>query len=297
MDFKNTDIIVVNSPYHDFPLFRKFLIDHHHYFNKVHYVFSYNSHDWEVLKNSLYDYSQIAMSSMPFANFLWSDHEKMNHEGRPDGRLTDYRDVATNMGLDASTSDGILFIEPDIRLDSLDYLLNLPGTFDLVAHCELHGLLLSPSLYWVKRSVIDQTSRWFTSTSLPLFSPMRVLTSGAESNDIPIADKILVDHTPQGGDHWRCFNSQVLGIITNAHLFNDRTYEGFKHYGAIIQTSHNFRQGKYYEKGDFLYNIPQLLDLVNRSLQCGAPLDQRYINEWNTHIANIKAIEAQNSQL
>jgi hypothetical protein len=290
MNFKNTDIVVINAPEHDFPLFRKFLIDHHHLFNKIHYVYSYNSRSWSSMVNGPYDYTHITQKTLPFANFIWADHNDMETY-RKDGKLTDFRDHAQNVGLDASNSDAILFIEPDIRLDSLDYLLNLPDTFDVVAHCDGEPKL-SPSLFWIKRSIIDKTSRWFTSTPEPLFYPMRKMKEGINSK-LPISERIYTEPEPCGGDHFRFFNSEVYGLTTNMHLFDHDSYAGYIHYGAIITTAYHFRHNDYYVD---VYGQRHLLhgsvieDWIDRSLNCGVQQDERFIKEWTTHLANIERL-------
>lgn len=284
MNLKNTDIVVINSPEHDFPLFRKFLIDHHHHFNKIHYIYSYNSISWESMKKGPYDYTQITLQTLPFANFIWVDHNDMR-DYRKDGKLTDFRDQAQNVGLDASTSEAILFIEPDIRLDNLNYLLNLRNTFDVVANCD-NEPKMDPSLFWIKREVIDKTSRWFTSTPEPLFYPMRKLSEGVNSK-LPISKRIYTVPHPCGGDHFRFFNSEVMGLTTNLHFFNSDIYPEFFHYGGIITTTYHYRKNNYYVKGCQLHG-DAMRDWIPRSLECDVPQDPRFIKEWNTHLENIE---------
>jgi hypothetical protein len=295
VNFKNTDIIVINAPEHDFPLFRKFLIDCHHLFNKVHYVYSYNSHVWATVKGGEYDYTQITEKTLPFANFLWSDHRHMIEHGRKDNKLTDFRDHAENVGLDASNSEAVLFIEPDIHLTDMDYLLNLPDTFDFVAHHVDQQLIMDPSWFWIKRDVIEKTQRWFTSTAEPLFSDMRYLKTDDDSMRKPWQDRVYASNTAHGGDHYRKFNSEVLGITTNAHLFTRHTYPQFRHYGGVIQTINLYRQNNYQCNG-IVYHESVINEMIPLSLQCGVELDDRYVTEWTRHLSNIQQIKTNPSQ-
>lgn len=292
MNLKNTDIVVINAPEHDFPLFRKFLIDNHHHFNKIHYIYSYNSRAWESEKNGPYDYTHITKQTLPFANFMWVDHNDMESY-RKDGKLTDFRDQAQNVGLDASTSDAILFIEPDIRLDSLDYFFNLPDTFDVVANCD-NEPKLDPSLFWIKREVIEKTSRWFTSTPEPLFYPMRRFKENAKSK-LSIADRMYTVSHPCGGDHFRFFNSEVMGLTTNMHLFDHDSYPGFFHYGGIITSAVHYRRNNYYTIGGdgnrWQLHGNVMVDWIPRSLACDVPQDPKFIKEWTTHLENIERLK------
>jgi len=291
MNFKNTDIVVINAPEHDFPLFRKFLIDNHHHFNKIHYIYSCNSRTWAPMKDGPYDYTHITTQTLPFANFIWADHNDM-FDYRKDGKLTDFRDHAQNVGLDASTSEAILFIEPDIRLDNLDYLFNLPDTFDVVTNCD-NEPKMDPSLFWIKREIIDKTSRWFTSTPDPLFYPMRRLREGAKSK-LSIADRIYTLPQPSGGDHFRFFNSEVYGLTTNMHFFDSDIYPEFFHYGGIITTAYHYRRGNYYTVGGdgqrWQLHGNVMCDWIPRSLKCDVPQDPRFIKEWTEHYENIERL-------
>lgn len=281
MNFKNTDIIVVNSPNIDFPLFRKFLIENHHYFNKIHYVFYYNSITWENKFKYQYNYSELAESTMPFANFYWADEKN-----KDESLINDTRNMATNLGLNNidKNVEGVLFLEPDIIVNNINYLLELPHTFDFVGYCEISSYRLSPSFLWVKKNIIDMTSRNFTATPSPVFSDIRKLTLPAWST-VPIKDRITTFVTPCGADSFDKFTSELLGITTNAHLFHNYSFD-FEHLGAIIQTIQHFRDGRYK-----IYDLVKIKNYFIKTLEeCDHILNKEYIQEVNIHLQNINQI-------
>lgn len=286
MDFTKTDIVVVNTCEHDFPLFRKFLINNHHHFNKVHYVFSYQPRD--VLK---YDYSNTVMKSMPFANFIWADHNEIV-TWRKDGLPSDFRDHATNLAVDQSTSDAILFLEPDILIGSIDYLLNLPNDLDIIAHCEDVSFRLSPSFIWTRRSLIDKTRRWFISSSGQLiFEKIVRFKSGPDvieghqyvPNPIPIKDRFVVSEGKDAADHFDQFSSELILQSTNAHFINHRSFD-FWHLGGIIPCINHMRQNIY----ENVYELRHLGPFLENNLNCGVSLDPLYIEETQIQLQNIR---------
>lgn len=286
MDFSKTDIVVVNTCDHDFPLFRKFLIDNHHHFNKVHYVFSHQPRN--VHK---YDYSATVMKSMPFANFIWADHNEIV-TWRKDGLLSDFRDHATNLAIDQSTSDAILFLEPDIMIGNIDYLLNLPNDLDIIAHCEDSSFRLSPSLIWTRRKLIDKTRRWFISSSGQfIFDNIVRFKSGPDivdgdhyvPNPIPIKDRFVVSKGKDAADHFDQFSSELILESTNAHFINHRSFD-FWHMGGIISCINHMRQNIYQD----IYEFTSLGPFLEKSLNCGVLLDPLYIEETQTHLRNMR---------
>jgi hypothetical protein len=279
MNFKNTDIIVVNLVNHDFPLFRKFLINNHQHFNKIHYVVNGSGHQFNNTES--YNYLDVVKRSLPFADIVYAYHEDIDHS-----KPTDTRCYSTNLALDRSTSESVLFLEPDVIIGNMDYLLNLPDTFDYVAHCEDSTYRLSPSLIWAKRNLIDATSRQFLyGHNFPF---IRKLVEPPESST-PIADRIRYFPGPIGADHFDFFTGELLGLSTNAHFINHRSFD-FWHMGAVIQTMHLFRCGVYESNGVPIYNYPMMINYLQRTLDCGVELDDRYIKECTAHIQNMNAV-------
>jgi len=286
MDFSKTDIIVVNTCDHDFPLFRKFLIDNYHRFNKVHYVFSYQPYN-----SYKYDYSATVMSSMPFANFIWADHNEIV-TWRTDGLPSDFRDHATNKAIDQSKSESILFLEPDIILGNIDYLLNLPNDLDIVAHCEDFSFRLSPSFIWTRRQLIDKTRRWFISSGPQLiFDNIVRFKSGPDinvngefvPNPIPIKDRFVVSNGKDGADHFDQFSSELILQSINAHFINHRSFD-FWHMGGIISCINHLRQNIY----ENIYDFSRLGPYLEKGLRCGVMLDPLYVQETNIHLQNMR---------
>ena len=290
MDFSKTDIIVVSLPDQDFPLFRKFLIDNHHLFNKIHYVFSYQPNSLDPK----YDYSKTIMDSMPFANFIWADHNEIP-TWRKDGLLSDFRDHATNKAIEQSNSEAILFLEPDIIVGDIDYLLKLPNDLDIIAHCEDTSYRLSPSLIWTRRSLIDKTRRWFTASSQFIFDNVVKFTSGPDvmiigptggvyyPNPIPIKERFFVYEGKQATDHFDQFTSELILQSTNAHFINHRSFDFF-HMGGVVATMWHLRKDIY--KG--VYELDKLGRYMERCLNCGITLDPRYVEETKHHLINLR---------
>jgi hypothetical protein len=294
MDFSKTDIIVVNTVDQDFPLFRKFLIDNHHHFNKVYYVFTHNEIEEktnQVDYYNKYNYSETVMKSMPFANYVWVDQNQI-HKWRTDGRISDFRDQATNVALDVSKSEDVLFLEPDVLLGNIDYLLNLPNDLDMIAHCEDSSYRLSPSFIWTKRKYIDNTLRWFVASSKPLFDNMVKFTMGPDVNlgcgnfgpqSIPIKDRYYVKTEKIGADHFDKFSSEVFLQCQNPHFINHRSFEFF-HMGGVYQTMWQMRAGNYKN----VYDFTSLGPYLEKCLKSNVVLDPKYVNEINTHLPNMR---------
>jgi len=292
MNFNNTDIVIVNSYDQDFPLFRSFLIKNHRYFNKIHYVISYNSNikKYDLENYSKYDYTQTVIDSMPFANFIWADQEEII-KWRSDERISDFRDHATNLGIDASTSDSILFLEPDILIGNIDYLLNLPDDLDMIAHCEDSSFRLSPSLIWTKRQLINKTLRWFIATGLPLFDNMVKFKEGPDYvnddgivvlNEKPVRERYTVNNNMQAADHFDKFSSEIVLQANNIHLINHRSFD-FWHLGGIIYAMNHFRENRYLGS----YDLNHAKTYFEKCLKSDAPMSETYIKEITHHLNNI----------
>ena len=318
MDFSKTDIIVVNTVDQDFPLFRKFLIDNHHHFNKIHYVFSHNPISnlySEKEYYNKYDYSETIIRSMPFANFLWVDQNEIHkwrsdsrvvnrrrwrklrnyqpiNKWKTDGRISDFRDQATNAALDISKSEDVLFLEPDILLGNIDYLLNLPNDLDMIAHCEDSSYRLSPSFIWTKRKYIDNTLRWFVASGESLFDNIVKFTIGPDVNlgcgnfgpqSIPIKDRYHVKTEKIAADHFDKFSSEVFLQCQNPHFINHRSFDFF-HMGGVYQTMWQMRAGNYKN----VYDFTSLGPYLEKCLQSNVALDPKYVDEINTHLPNMR---------
>lgn len=294
MDFSKTDIIVVNTVDQDFPLFRKFLIDNHHHFNKVHYVFTHNEIEEktnQVEYFNKYNYSETVMKSMPFANYVWVDQNQI-HKWRTDGRISDFRDQATNVALDVSKSEDVLFLEPDVLLGNIDYLLNLPKDLDMIAHCEDSSYRLSPSFIWTKRKYIDNTLRWFVASGESLFDNIVKFTIGPDVNlgcgnfgpqSIPIKDRYHVKTEKIAADHFDKFSSEVFLQCQNPHFINHRSFDFF-HMGGVYQTMWQMRAGNYKN----VYDFTSLGPYLEKCLQSNVALDPKYVDEINTHLPNMR---------
>ena len=290
MDFSKTDIVVVSLPDQDFPLFRKFLIDNHRLFNKIHYVFSYQPNQLEAK----YDYSKTIMDSMPFANFIWADHNEIT-TWRKDGLPSDFRDHATNKALDQSNSESVLFLEPDIIVGNIDCLLKLPDALDIIAHCEDTSYRLSPSFIWTRRKLIDKTRRWFTASGQFIFDNIVQFTSGPDvlvmrptygeyvTNTIPIKDRFFVHKDKQATDHFNQFTSELILQSINAHFINHRSFD-FRHMGGVVATMWHFRKDIY----EGVYELDVLGRYMEQCLKCDIPLDPKYVEEIKHHLQNMR---------
>lgn len=276
MNFKNTDIVVVNFPNIDYPLFRKFLIENHHLFNKIHYVFSYNSHTWEKEYKHKYNYSELAKTTMPFANFYWGDEFYKDNSF-----LNDQRNHATTLGLKNvdKNADSVLFLEADIIINNMNYFLNLPDTYDFVGYCENASFRIHPSFLWIKKNIIDKTSKNFSGSNDPVFSNFKRLILPPWS-DVPIKDRIDTCPVLRGGDGFDNFVSELLGITTNGHLFHYQSFE-YIHLGGISQTLFHFRSGNY----EGVYDLVRIRDYFNKTLnECKDIVNDEYVQEVNTHL-------------
>ena len=103
---RDVDIIIVAPESLDYPNFRKFLHNVRCDFNEIIYVFTKDS--------SRFNYSNFIKNDLPFIKFIHSENKNNR----------DWRDAATNEGIDNSNANKILFIEPDFKINE-NILLNM----------------------------------------------------------------------------------------------------------------------------------------------------------------------------
>jgi hypothetical protein len=136
----------------DYPLFRDFLLTHKKGFKKIIIVFTQT--------NSGRDWSQFVMESLLAYDiekqFVFIKSYKVKaHE--------DWRNVAVNKASEKSSAKWVWFIEQDLFiLDQAFWteILKAQENSDVIGYMD-GKTRLHPSNLWVKRSVIDKTSKDF----------------------------------------------------------------------------------------------------------------------------------------
>ena len=133
------DVIVSWPRFADFPRWRQFIREERERFGKVFVVFT--KHDGP-------DMTGWIRANFPEATFIDS----------PDRGARDWRTVAVNAALDASTAEHVWFTEQDFTItdpavwDYADGLAGIPEPGNRIVH---------PACIFAPRSLIDRTSRDF----------------------------------------------------------------------------------------------------------------------------------------
>lgn len=189
MNWKNADIVVVGPADIDYPLFRKFLHDVHYSFNKIYYVISTPvEHNTRLLRNL----KSFIEQDLWFAEIL----QVPDIDGKDD-----WRDISTNLALNKSTSEYVLFIEPDFLITP-PTLYSIP-THDIIGYYETGATeRIWPSFLCVKRSIIDKTSKIFYPT---------------------------INY-----DHFDLFTEECLKCTNDVFYLNEHNIE-FTHYSGVTQ--------------------------------------------------------------
>lgn len=145
MELRKADILVTWPRNMDYPLFRLWLEKNKQFYNKV--VVSWTG----VAEDGI---DQDVESLLDFAIFV--DGE------RNDQYADDWRNAATNSGLDMSTSEWVWFLEPDFFMDTdMPYCLaDTMLTNNCIGFYEANRL--HPACLLIKRDLIEKTSRNFS---------------------------------------------------------------------------------------------------------------------------------------
>jgi hypothetical protein len=147
---KDIDVILAWPNSVDFPLFRKFLRDEVWRFNAVYIVFSQT--------NQGDDYEEFVRDQLRIPGIVLLDSPPINSE-------EDWRDVAVNAALEISEAPWVLFLEQDfVILDKNDFWPKISAemeTSDVIGEYDEGTDRLHPSFLLIKRSLVDQTSKYF----------------------------------------------------------------------------------------------------------------------------------------
>jgi hypothetical protein len=254
MNTKSTDIIIVAPSSIDYPVFRKFLKNVYMNFNKIHYVFTIN----KDLENK-FNYKSFIKNYLCDSRFVY-DEVNMEVQG-------DWRNVATNLALDKSESDNILFIEPDFKINQ-NVLYELPEK-DLIGFYEPITRIW-PSFLYVKRSLINLTERNFSSG---MFN--KIYTLSKESG-LELRLNELIDHFGK-------FISDVL-LLTKDYYFLNENNISFLHYAGI---THNFNLCRY-RYLNLIHNPKVFLQYMIDNKDPELVLDDVYLKETEEYMKLIK---------
>jgi len=210
MNLKNTDLIVVGSADCDYPIFREFLHKNFTEFNKVHYIISTPlENDHAVGEIHLEDFLK---SDLSFANV--SRIETIDNDN-----WHDWRSVSVNQALKSSTSEYILFIEPDFEMD-IDVMKNIPQ-HDVVGFKSPGTQRTWPSFLYVKRDLIEKTSKMFSAVSLEIDTEK--WENFTKSNGENIKNNY---------DHFDLFNEELEETTDDIFYLDEEKIE-FVHYTGV----------------------------------------------------------------
>jgi len=259
---KNTDIIIVAPESLDYPLFRKFLHDIKNDFNKIIYVFTKDS--------SSFNYSSFIEKDLKFVNFIYS-------ENKPN---CDWRNTATNIGLDVSTGEKVLFLEPDFRID-VNTLVNLQSNNDVISYYD-NAFRIWPSFLIVKSQLIKKTKRDF---SAGWFEKITKLDN--KNFKIPMIKQKITQNNILV-DHFGKFVSDLLELTDDFYFLNETNVD-FYHYAGL---THNFNLCRT-DNIKYLYNPSIFLNYLKECLNCDINCDINCDDQFNNEC--IKYIELINN--
>lgn len=254
---KDTDIIVIAPESHDYPIFRKFLHEIKRDFNKIIYVFTKDS--------SEFNYSSFIKDDLSFINFIHSNN-KSN---------CDWRNVATNDGLEIVTGEKVLFIEPDFRIDRIT-LLNLQSNNDVISYYD-NSFRIWPSFLIVKSELIKKTNKNF---SAGYFDKITKLDSS--NFKIPMIKQKVTEKNVLV-DHFGKFTSDLLEMTDDFYFLNESDTK-FYHYAGI---THNFSLCRA-NNLKHLYYPDIFLNYLKESLNCDVKHDKIFIDECLKYIKIIQ---------
>lgn len=254
---RDVDIIIVAPESVDYPNFRKFLHNVRYNFNEIIYVFTKGSTE--------FNYSNFIKNDLSFVKFIHSE----NKHG-------DWRDVATNEGIDNSNANKILFIEPDFKINE-NILLNMNLDNDVVTYYD-NSLRIWPSFLMVKKELLKKTERNF---SRGRFDQITKLDNS--NFKIPMIKNKIIEKNFLV-DHFGKFTSDLLNLTDDFYFLNESNIE-FHHYAGI---THNFSLCRNNTLENLFYPLI-FLEYLNESLKCGVQLDDSYKNECVKHIELIKS--------
>ena len=254
---RDVDIIIVAPESLDYPNFRKFLHNIRYDFNEIIYVFTKDS--------SRFNYSNFIKTDLPFVKFIHSENKNNR----------DWRDVATNNGIDNSNANKILFIEPDFKINK-NVLINMNLNNDVVSYYD-SALRIWPSFLMVKKELLKKTDRNFSAGQFDQI----VKLDGVNFKGTMIKNKITEKNVLV--DHFGKFTSDLLNLTDDFCFLNESNIE-FHHYAGI---THNFSLCRN-NTLQYLHNPLIFLDYLNESLKCGVQLDDSYKNECVKYIELIK---------
>lgn len=144
----DVDVIICWPKSMDYPLWRDFILNHKHYFNKIFIVFTET--------HAGIDYSAFVQGALDDKKqfvFIWP---------RPLISGEDWRSVAVNEALDLSTSNWVWFTEQDLFILAPSFwpIIRLRmQSHDVIGYKE--GNRIHPANMWVKREFINKTKRDF----------------------------------------------------------------------------------------------------------------------------------------
>lgn len=268
MNFKNTDIVVLMPIQTEFPIYRKFLIDHHKLFGKIVCVLTYNK---QIFTEPEKEFAAVLQTEMPFAHFIWCSHTEIP---------TDESIIShpTHLGLNECRPDAeaILFMEPDVIIENFDAFLNLPqDTYDVISllFCDR----LHPSFFWVKKILLDQTPKKFTYGTFP-----NITVVNNPNNNIPLKDRLVYynDLTCEIGQK---LTSELIALTDKIYCFSNGDL-GFFHQGNVNLIVSMYNQMHHHNRDE-----PYLKEIINSevwerffnlSINCNIPKYEPYINGY-----------------
>lgn len=254
---KDVDIIVVAPESVDYVYFRKFLHDIRYNFNEIIYVFTKDS--------SEFNYSSFITKDLSFVKFIHVEN-KSNR---------DWRDIATNAGIECSNADKILFIEPDFKIDVSD-LLNLNVTNSVVSYYD-NAFRIWPSFLLVKRDLLNKTNRNF---SAGCFDQITRLDS--KNFKIPMIKNKITEKNILV-DHFGKFTSDLLEMTDDFYFLNESNIK-FYHYAGITYNFSLCRMNNL----KHLYYPSIFLNYLKESLNCDVKHDKIFTEECLKYIEIIQ---------
>ena len=145
---KETDIIVTWPRNCDYPVWRDFIRQYRHLFNKVIIVF--------METNQGHDYRHFLRDAMAKDNITFLQSPKIQPG-------EDWRNVAVNLALEHSTSKWVWFTEQDFLIHDMRFLT--VAVFGSMAEMDVIGMSaggrLHPCCIFIKRETLEKTHKNF----------------------------------------------------------------------------------------------------------------------------------------
>jgi len=290
MDLANTDIIVVNGIDSDFPLFRSFLHQIHSHVNNIYYVFSNGQIPGSY--NEECDLEEFIRNDMPFVTFINATYPV---DGEGNYIEFDWRDECVNQALNVSTAENVLFMEPDMDI-SADAVLWLrdnkaPDQYDVYtfytvsAPNEPSSIRIWPSFMWVRRSLVEQTSKCFARKEFD--PPITLTTLNITDEDFElIVDRAFRNPPIQVSvnvcDHFDQFAGELLGLTDKFYFFNEvPSVIPYEHLEGGTQNFSLACMGMY----DNMNYPSEWVEFFERAISSGVAVDPRV----QTLVTNVRA--------